>query len=552
MNKTSDTRRMPALLRLTLVTLGIIFSLLVICSWLGFANSAGEYGRAFRRTISTQTGFCLTCKLNDIDPKLPFVKALQSESIDNELVLNATSYGEANGIQILLQGNQFEYTLYAAGERLVLFKTPATVDGLAQAPALLAALVDQKISQIGQGPHRASFSQNNEVVGKQSQWEKGKLVETNHVILARKPKLNELYGIEAALNSSLPSNLAPGSKFGLKFYFLQEQLYKDSKDAAAYYVFKDKDGRAAIYATPGALDKLWPTEADAPSWAVKQRTSKDGVFYDTIESLMMHELAHNHQGRMGWDDDDKKKQMAALTGFVIFREADGSTAFFIKVKVSNAATDGQSADTIELYRLEGGVDHSAGKRWLRVNESGEWLTENGLPAPTADAAKVLSNSQVKAAAVVSPASNYFDTPAEVQAEAMKLYRLGGASRRLLLLTAPALYRLAESEDQSEINQRFGAVKVKEERTFIAPTEGKETGESSKETDSQASQSNQLNQPNQTNQLNNAASTIAAATKALERLEPLYIRSWSGKIVPFSEVVAREILSQEVLTIKAGE
>lgn len=543
MNKTSDSRRMPALLRLTLVSFGIIFSLLVICSWLGFANGAGEYGRAFRRTISTQTGFCLTCKLNDIDPKLPFVKALQSDSIDNELVINATTYGEANGIQILLQGNQFEYTLYAAGERLVLFKTAATVEGLAQAQQLLTSLVDQKISQLGQEPHRASFSQNNEVVGKQSQWEKGKLVENNHVILARKPKLNELYGIEAALTSSLPSNLAPDSKFGIKFYFLQEQLYKDSKDAAAYYVFKDKDGRAAIYATPGSLDKLWPTEADAPSWAVKQRTSKDGVFYDTIESLMMHELAHNHQGRMGWDDSDKKQQMATLTGFAMLSEADGRTAFFIKVKVNNTSIDGQSADTIELYRLEDGVDHSAGKRWLRVSESGQWLTENGLPAPTADAAKVLSNSQVRAAAVVPPASNYFDTPAEVEAEAMKLYRLGGSSRRLLLQTAPSLYRLVESEDQIEINQRFGAVKVKEERTFIAPTEGKETGESSKETDSQTSQ---------TNQTNNAASTIAAATKALERLEPLYIRSWSGKIVPYSNVAAREILSQEVLSIKAGE
>jgi hypothetical protein len=156
MNKIPDSRRMPALLRLTLVTLSITFSLLIICSWLGFANSAGEYGRAFRRTISTQTGFCLTCKLNDIDPKLPFVKALQSDSIDNELVLKATAYGEANGMQILLQGNQFEYTLYAAGERLVLFKTAATPEGLAQAPDLLSALVDQKISQLSQGPHRAN------------------------------------------------------------------------------------------------------------------------------------------------------------------------------------------------------------------------------------------------------------------------------------------------------------------------------------------------------------------------------------------------------------
>ncbi len=190
MNKIPDQRRMPALLRLTLVTLGIIFSLLIVLSWLGFANSAGEYGRAFRRTISTQTGFCLTCKLNDIDPKLPFVKALQSDTIENELVLKATAYGEDNGIQILLQGNQFEYTLYAAGERLVLFKTAATPEGLAQAPELLSALVDQKISQLGQGIHRAAFSQSNEYVGKQSELVKGTIVESNQALTARKPKLN--------------------------------------------------------------------------------------------------------------------------------------------------------------------------------------------------------------------------------------------------------------------------------------------------------------------------------------------------------------------------
>ena len=545
MNKTSDTRRMPALLRLTLVTLTIIFSLLLICSWLGFANSAGEYGRAFRRVISTKTGFCLTCKLNDIDPKLPFVKALQSDSIDNELVIKASAYGEANGIQILLQGNQFEYTLYAAGERLVLFKTAATVEGLALAPDLLNALVDQKIAQISQGAHRATFSQNNEIVEKQSELVKGKWAVSNHMILARKPKLNELYGIDAALASSLPSNLAPGSKFGIKFYFLHEQLYKDSKDGAAYYVFKDKDGRAAVYITPGSLDKLWPTEADAPAWAVKQRTVKTGVYYDTIESLMMHELAHNHQGRMGWDDGDKKKlnEMAALTGFVLFHEADGTTSFFIKVKVNGSSTDGQNFNTIEFYRLEAGLDHTTGKRWLRVNESGLWLTENGLPAPTADAAKVLDNGQIKAAAVVTPASNYFDTPAEVEAEALKLYRLGGASRNQLLLTAPTLYRLVEAEDQNEINARFGSVRIKEERSLIAPSDD-------------TSIDIQVNSSANTNSANTSSATIsqtgAAASKNLERLEPLYIRTWSGKIVPFSTAVAREIFSQEVLTIKAGE
>jgi hypothetical protein len=544
MNKIPDSRRMPALLRLTLVTLSITFSLLIICSWLGFANSAGEYGRAFRRTISTQTGFCLTCKLNDIDPKLPFVKALQSDSIDNELVLKATAYGEANGMQILLQGNQFEYTLYAAGERLVLFKTAATPEGLAQAPDLLSALVDQKISQLSQGPHRATFSQNNEFVDKQSEFVKGIPVETKQALTARKPKLNELYGIEAALNSSVPSNVAPGSKFGVKFYFLQDQLYKGNKDAAAYYVYKDKDGRAAVYIAPGALDKLWPTEADVPAWAVKQRTAKDGVYYDTIESLMMHELAHNHQSRMGWDDSDKKKvsEMAPLTGFFMFREADGRTVYFIKVKVTSTSTDGQSSEAIEFYRLEGGLDHSAGKRWLRVNQDGQWLTENGIAAPTAEAAKVLSNSQVKAAAVVTPASDYFDSPAEVEAEAMKLYRLGGASRRMLLIKAPVLYRLVEAEDQNEINLRFGSIRVKEERALIAPSEDTAID----------SQVLLFGKPATGQSSPNQATTAQAATKAIERLEPLYIRTWNGKIVPYSGEVAREILSQEVLTIKAGE
>lgn len=545
MNKIPDQRRMPALLRLTLVTLGIIFSLLIVLSWLGFANSAGEYGRAFRRTISTQTGFCLTCKLNDIDPKLPFVKALQSDTIENELVLKATAYGEDNGIQILLQGNQFEYTLYAAGERLVLFKTAATPEGLAQAPELLSALVDQKISQLGQGIHRAAFSQSNEYVGKQSELVKGTIVESNQALTARKPKLNELYGIEAALNSSVPSNLAPGSKFGVKFYFLQDQLYKGNKDAAAYYVYKDKDGRAAIYVAPGALDKLWPTEADVPAWAVKQRTTKEGVYYDTIESLMMHELAHNHQSRMGWDDSDKKKlsETVPLTGFYLFRAEDGTIAFFIKVKVANSSTDGQSSETIEFYRLEPGLDHSGGKRWLRVNQDGQWLTENGIAAPTAEAAKVLSNSQVKAAAVVTPASDYFDTPAEVHAEAMKLYRLGGASRRMLLVKSPVLYRLVEADDQSEINLRFGAIHIKEERTLIAPVEDSTI-------DSQTLLFSKPVNPNQVGP--NQVTTIQAATKAIERLEPLYIRTWSGKIVPYSKEEAKEIFSQEVLTIKAGE
>lgn len=481
--------------RRLLLAISVVFLLILSLSsftWLGFATSAGDWGRAFRRSVSGMTGICLSCKRHEIDPQLPFVKALSSDNVEATLSDQATAFAKANHLQILLENGSFQYSIYAGGEKNVLFSTPATAQGLADAPQLLNNAVDAKIDQLNKSPLKASFSQENEFVEKQHSYDQDhQPIDTDVTILARRPMLHELYGVEAALKHSAPSFMGPGDKTGIKFYFLKEKLYKGD-NAAAYYVMSDKDKRASVMINPGALDKLWITEADAPSWAANVRFRlANPVFWDSIESLLMHELAHNHQSRMGWDTDSAKlKSMADKTGFVILEIPGKVRRYFIKVK----GGDGQ-----ELFAID---DAAKSKTWYRVDAQGQPLDAAGLAVPL-EKAKRLSNDEVRKNAIVTPATDYFDTPLEIFADAMKMFRLGGDARLALLSRSPALYDLIKEEDQKEINLFYGYVKVDETRSSISGAQAAESAQP---------------QPAAGNATTN------------QRDEALYLRNWSGQVV----------------------
>jgi hypothetical protein len=476
--------------RYLLAAFAVFMLLSSVLSWLGFATSAGDWGRAFRRSVSGMTGVCLSCQRNEIDPQLPFVKALNSDKVETSLTDQATAFAKANHLQILLDNGTFQYSIYAGGEKIVLFNTAPSPEGLASAADLLNKAVDAKIADMAKEPLQASFSLENEFVEKQHAYDKdGQPTEGDVAVLARRPMLHELYGVEAALKHSNPSHLGPGNKTGIKFYFLKERFYKND-NAAAYYDSNDKDHRAAVMINPGALDKLWITEADAPSWASAQRFRADNpIFWDTIESLLMHELAHNHQSRLGWDNDAAlRQQMAERTGFVMLENPGKIRAYFIKVKATG--------EQIELYKLDV-YSPSKPKTWLRVDAQGQLLDAAGLAVDATEKAKQLSNEQVKQGAVVRPATDYFDTPLEIFADAMKMFRMGGSARLALLQNSPKLYQLIKEQDQKEINLYFGYIKVKESRTAVSADKEKEL-------------------------------------EPLDFDEPQFLRNWSGQVVKASK------------------
>lgn len=499
------SRRGDRLTMLAAKTLLVVISIALLLVWLGFGQGTGDFGSAVRREFTRSTGFCLSCRKADVDPTISFVKsALDSADIPAEIEQKARTFAADNGLQIQLDGDSFRYLLFVKNERLELFTTPATAEGLTSAADKLDQAVNAKLAEMATAPCNAKFARENELVEKQKSKSKdGTTTDTDKLILARRPKLGELYGVEAALKRSRPSNMAAGDKTGLKIYFLKDSLYKEESHFA--YFTTDKDGRPAIYVNAGTTDGLRPTELDAPSWALSTRFGRDGTFFDTVESLFLHELAHNHQARMAWDKDEAaQKQMNAALGFVSYvDDKTRQTVYLIEVRAADDAAD----KSLRYFRLSNRSVAEKDKRWYRTDTTGAYLDAAGKIVDSEEKAFSLSNKEVQARALVPPSSNYFDTPSEIYAEAMKALRMGGEARQSLLALSPALYKIVLEEDQKELNAAFGYVKVTETRTLVKA--GQE-------------------------------SALAPST----RIEPTFMRGWDGLIVPYSPAAASALQQAE--------
>jgi len=499
--KVKPTPKRRSLTLLAAKALLCLFTLSLFLSWLAFGHGTGSFGSHLRSQFSRATGFCLSCRLGDVDPTLDYVRtALDKGDISAQLESKAKAFAADNGLQVQLDGANFHYLLFAKNERIELFVTAATEQGLASAQGQLDSLISLKENALAQAPYLTAFSQENEVVEKQKSLHKdGTASDTDKVILARPPHLGELYGVEAALKRSNPSYLAAGDKTGVKFYFLKDSLYQEESHFA--YFTTDKDGRAAIYITAGTTDKLRPTELDAPAWALATRFGRDGTFFDTVESLLLHELSHNHQTRMHWNDNpDKRKEMTEASGFVSY--ADQSThltMYLIKVKAQD--------QSLQYFRLDSRSVEEKNKLWYRTDSQGNWLDSGGHGVDSQDRAMSLTNKQVAYSALVSPSSNYFDTPDEIFAEAMKALRMGGDARQDLFALSPQLYKLVKDEDQKELNATYGYIKVVETRTLVSA--GQET-----------------------------------ALEPIVQLEPNFIRAWDGLVVPMSPSAQAELAQAE--------
>lgn len=448
-----------------IVTSALLVAIFSALAWLSFAP-AGTPGNAVKRFISFTTGLCSSCKKQELDSSSPYVKSMSGQPLEPTLEAKAKAFAEANHIQVVEADGLFTYIIHAGGEPRKLFTTPSTEDGLKAAQGLLDKVIADKTADMAKEPLRAAFAVENELVENQKVILKANAGTETKTILARRPRLDELYGVEAALKRSRPSHMAPGDKMGVKFYFLREPLYKE-EIGYAYYT-TDKDGLKAIYVTPGATDKIKATEADAPIWALPSRF-KPGKYFDTVESLIMHELAHNHQERMGWEKEGNTimDRMTSDLGFVKTVDADNVRLFLIKVKADTPDAGSVSAETAyDLYRVERPVNSEKGKRWLRVNDKVQYLDANGQVVDSADKAKALTNSQVRTSALVAVPSDYFDNPIEVFAEGMRMYRMGGDARAALDKDAPLVARIVKEQDQEEINLANGYIKIVEKRTMI--------------------------------------------------------------------------------------
>lgn len=227
---------------------------------------------------------------------------------------------------------------------------------------------------------------------------------------ARNPTFQELavlnYGLERSGPSALDEDYNSDNLNGLVFAYAAE----DTSPSEAYYHPDENGNRAEIVFDPGSGQN---------------------------EHIVIHELAHNGQFRY-WEADD--------------RSSEQYNEYLEKVGWKKLAPGKEvlvtSDDPPQYFRP------ISPKAWIRVDDQGTPLDENGNPTDR-ESAPVVSNNEVMERAKVTPATDYFTSAREHGAELVTVIREDESTRGALLHQNPQSYQIAVELDQEELNDEYG-------------------------------------------------------------------------------------------------
>jgi hypothetical protein len=326
------------------------------------------------------------------------------------------------GVHVVIKDGRAEYHLQAGNKDTTLFTLPE--GDIKDAEKYLAAEVQKREGALN-ARYGATFSSSTDTIPTVSaNGDSG--TETGRYATCRPPRLDELVGVEAALAHCQPSDRSLGNA-GTKFYFLRDgQHYAENRAGGANYI---KGDPPKVFIDPSEHINA-PTEADRQSMH-----SPRSMEYD-----ITHELTHNAQYRLGWDNAiDKNKK------------ADGH---------AQAETlESSTAKEMGWVRTTDGHYYLMGKdgTFFQCNPSNpnQWFAFK--PDKHGTLQKV-ENSQVNSQfvrehALVTPPTNYFSNPKEEMAECLTLYRLGSGYQEILARN-PVLFSLTQKIDQDDINKTY--------------------------------------------------------------------------------------------------
>jgi hypothetical protein len=364
------------------------------------------------------------------------------------------------GVEVRERDGKYEYHLQINGKDNTLYK-PGVNLSLKEAEQSLVQAVHDK-EKLLQNKYHVDFSKNTESISsKWLSWNK-----------CREPNYREIIGIEEVLknNPSTDNNVAGG--IGVKFFFPRkyESTGGSSSEKALAYHHKIDD-RSSIVIEPGTSNAPI-TDADTYKQWKEGKGNKE-----SFASIVRHELAHHGQNQIGNDTGENAKEnriermgrriqeyIDPMNARVLSRTSLDSHKKATRfeedkefgemgwkrtgVASENWALAGKDG---HYYRHNGG---SFSGTWSRCDREGNVIAEAGK-------AKTLNNDQMKDNAIVTPCSNYFPKPWEMQAEALSQFRGGQAYRGYLASKNPALYEAAKQADQYTINLGNGVRENKE-------------------------------------------------------------------------------------------
>lgn len=239
------------------------------------------------------------------------------------------------------------------------------------------------------------------------------------LVEVRSPKLSELFALEYALAHSAPSHLVSKSNncAGVHVCFLKSRR---SFVVVAEWGF-DRDNQPTIFIEPG-YDKT--LKGQHP------------------ELIIIHELAHNSQVRMGMDCYEPESwKLAEQLGWLPYEDRESRQKGWLICS---------SESPQHFYRRA-----AFSSNWIRCNQSGKPLSHEGCTVHSKGEAHCITAQEMSEIALIRPATNYFSNPMEMFAEALMLFRADRNHRKHLLLTSPQLYQIVKEYDDLEISSAAG-------------------------------------------------------------------------------------------------
>lgn len=334
-----------------------------------------------------------------------------------------TRFARANELDVTRAPNgQLELSVRTNGERQVLTRFDPTMRGLEGAQEQLKRLTEGKITEI-KDRFGVDIARAGERTPPQQILQPNGEVRTGKPLETRDPTYRELLGIESALNVSEPGQNPIDGRPAVKFFFpAKENYYKGAMARGTYEA--DKGGRPVVVWEPGMLKDLPTTEADA---FFNPERGHQG-----IQGVTTHEVAHNSEINIHkiFGEDNVNQLMGWVKTMV---KGPGGQMFpEWSVKGKNGETMTPARDTLT----------ARDPKWTVRDQNGKVIGK-------------ISPLEAMERALMRPATGYLESPSEMLAEGLTMYRLGGQHREAFMKNSPHFYDLIKSFDQSEMDRLTG-------------------------------------------------------------------------------------------------
>lgn len=342
--------------------------------------------------------------------------------------VESLKFKDETGLDMLLDlEDKIHIFLNAGGENQLLYEIECNDLGFAEARLFAESLCKEFSSRISLD-FGVEFARPGQLAIRQLEPDEDNHLVPGQELFVRAGRLDELKALQRAIEFSWPATFQKQDELPMKVIFLDQPLIKDEHDGAVLKYLED--GRPVLFISPDLCRNGVPTEADP--------ITNGNV--ESWQSAIMRELA--------WKSiiDCNKLPVDDATiqslGWVLLKQENEETKLF-------GLKDAEGAIFMP-YEDAASNEES----WVRCNQHGEPVDENGNPVSEPIDMLFLSNQEMLKRAQTKPCGQRFFSPEEEIIDALRCFRQGPEWRMHLGSSNQFLYKLAKLIDQLDINRCY--------------------------------------------------------------------------------------------------